>query len=275
MPSSALHVARTGLEAQDSRMRVIANNLANVGTTAFKRDRANFATLAYQDMRVAGQMRYYSYSRSDAGVQQIWRAVRRAIEQAETFIYLEDQYLVNLWVGQALARKLATAGKDFRIVILALHPDLADIEQVWPRRRALLAPLIAADPGRSRWQVFTRSLAKDHPYVHSKTWIFDDELVITGSANVDRRGYTYNSEADVVVAPERDEQGSYVDWAAIIAGVVLASAISLLLLTFGSALGLSFVNFRGSSPTYTSGDGSLSLDEADLWRKAVGAPEYL
>ena len=55
MPSSALHVARTGLEAQDARMRVIANNLANVGTTGFKRDRANFSTLAYQDTRVAGQ----------------------------------------------------------------------------------------------------------------------------------------------------------------------------------------------------------------------------
>ena len=36
-------------------MRVIANNLANVATTAYKRDRANFATLAYQDARVAGQ----------------------------------------------------------------------------------------------------------------------------------------------------------------------------------------------------------------------------
>ena len=55
MPSSALQVARTGLEAQDARMRVIANNLANVGTTGFKRDRANFATLAYQDTVVAGQ----------------------------------------------------------------------------------------------------------------------------------------------------------------------------------------------------------------------------
>ncbi|MDT0574702.1 flagellar basal-body rod protein FlgG [Croceicoccus sp. F390] len=55
MPVSALHVARTGLEAQDARMRVIANNLANIGTTGFKRDRANFATLAYQDARVAGQ----------------------------------------------------------------------------------------------------------------------------------------------------------------------------------------------------------------------------
>ncbi|MBN8502794.1 MAG: flagellar basal-body rod protein FlgG [Sphingomonadales bacterium] len=55
MPTSALHVARTGLEAQDARMRVIANNLANIGTTGFKRDRADFATLAYQDNRVAGQ----------------------------------------------------------------------------------------------------------------------------------------------------------------------------------------------------------------------------
>ncbi|MAM38019.1 MAG: flagellar basal-body rod protein FlgG [Erythrobacter sp.] len=55
MPSSALHVARTGLEAQDARMRVTANNLANIGTTGFKRDRANFATLAYQAARVAGQ----------------------------------------------------------------------------------------------------------------------------------------------------------------------------------------------------------------------------
>ncbi|MGB7419604.1 MAG: flagellar basal-body rod protein FlgG [Erythrobacter sp.] len=55
MPTSALHVARTGLEAQDARMRVIANNLANIGTAGFKRDRADFATLAYQEQRVAGQ----------------------------------------------------------------------------------------------------------------------------------------------------------------------------------------------------------------------------
>ena len=55
MSASALQVARTGLEAQDTRMRVIANNLANANTTAFKAERANFATLAYQDARVAGQ----------------------------------------------------------------------------------------------------------------------------------------------------------------------------------------------------------------------------
>lgn len=52
------------------------------------------------------------------------------------------------------------------------------------------------------------------------------------------------AQMDVVVAPEADDKTSYVDWPAIIAGIVLASTISLVLLTFGSALGLSFVNFR-------------------------------
>ncbi|MCW2350657.1 MULTISPECIES: flagellar basal-body rod protein FlgG [unclassified Sphingobium] len=54
MTSSALHVARTGLDAQDVKMRVIANNLANVNTVGFKRDRANFETLAYQQVIAAG-----------------------------------------------------------------------------------------------------------------------------------------------------------------------------------------------------------------------------
>jgi flagellar basal-body rod protein FlgG len=48
MTVAALQVARTGLDAQQERMQVIANNIANVNTTGFKRDRANFETLAYQ-----------------------------------------------------------------------------------------------------------------------------------------------------------------------------------------------------------------------------------
>lgn len=54
MSTSALQVARTGLDAQAERMRIIANNLANVNTTAFQRDRAEFATLAYQTITAAG-----------------------------------------------------------------------------------------------------------------------------------------------------------------------------------------------------------------------------
>ena len=54
MTSAAMHIARTGLDAQDMRMRVISNNLANVNTTAFKSDRANFETLAYQTVTDPG-----------------------------------------------------------------------------------------------------------------------------------------------------------------------------------------------------------------------------
>ena len=54
MGSSAMHIARTGLDAQDMKMRVISNNLANVNTTAFKRDRASFQTLAYQVVTAPG-----------------------------------------------------------------------------------------------------------------------------------------------------------------------------------------------------------------------------
>ena len=50
----ALHVAKTGLNAQQQRMSVISNNLANVNTVGFKRDRANFETLLYQNYRDAG-----------------------------------------------------------------------------------------------------------------------------------------------------------------------------------------------------------------------------
>jgi flagellar basal-body rod protein FlgG len=54
MTTAAMHIARTGLDAQDTRMRVISNNLANVNTTAFKRDRASFQTLAYQNVVTPG-----------------------------------------------------------------------------------------------------------------------------------------------------------------------------------------------------------------------------
>ncbi|MGZ3217054.1 flagellar basal-body rod protein FlgG [Paracoccus sp. T5] len=54
MSTNAMHVARTGLDAQQTRMQVIANNLANVNTTGFKRDRANFETLLYQTYRPGG-----------------------------------------------------------------------------------------------------------------------------------------------------------------------------------------------------------------------------
>jgi len=50
----ALYVAKTGLSAQDMNLTTISNNLANVSTTGFKRDRAEFQDLLYQIKRQPG-----------------------------------------------------------------------------------------------------------------------------------------------------------------------------------------------------------------------------
>ncbi len=51
---ASMWVAKTGLTAQSMRMTVIANNLANVNTTGFKKDRAMFEDLLYQRIVQAG-----------------------------------------------------------------------------------------------------------------------------------------------------------------------------------------------------------------------------
>ncbi len=50
----ALWVAKTGLDAQRTRMAVVAHNLANVNTTGFKRGRGVFSDLLYQNVRQPG-----------------------------------------------------------------------------------------------------------------------------------------------------------------------------------------------------------------------------
>jgi flagellar basal-body rod protein FlgG len=52
--ASALEIAQTGLEAQQTRMTVIANNLANVNTTGFKKGRGVFEDLLYETVGQPG-----------------------------------------------------------------------------------------------------------------------------------------------------------------------------------------------------------------------------
>ncbi|ODN42001.1 flagellar basal-body rod protein FlgG [Piscirickettsia litoralis] len=50
----ALWISKTGLDAQNLKLQVVSNNLANVSTTGFKKDRAVFQSLFYQNVRQAG-----------------------------------------------------------------------------------------------------------------------------------------------------------------------------------------------------------------------------
>ena len=50
----ALTIAATGMTAKEQNLEVIANNVANINTTGFKRSRAEFTDLIYQTERLMG-----------------------------------------------------------------------------------------------------------------------------------------------------------------------------------------------------------------------------
>src|SRR5207248_2885957 len=50
----SLWIAKTGLDAQQTQLDVVSNNLANVSTSGFKRSRAVFEDLLYQTLRQPG-----------------------------------------------------------------------------------------------------------------------------------------------------------------------------------------------------------------------------
>ena len=65
----ALDIAATGMEAQQLRVEVISNNLANLNTTAFNARRAEFADLHYQQVRQPGTVNASNGAVLPAGVQ--------------------------------------------------------------------------------------------------------------------------------------------------------------------------------------------------------------
>jgi flagellar basal-body rod protein FlgG len=56
MSVQTLYTAATGMNSLETKLDVIANNLANINTTAFKRDRANFEDLFYRHIRHPGTL---------------------------------------------------------------------------------------------------------------------------------------------------------------------------------------------------------------------------
>ena len=54
LPMRALAIAATGMSAQQTNVEVIANNIANINTTGFKRGKAEFTDLLYESERLQG-----------------------------------------------------------------------------------------------------------------------------------------------------------------------------------------------------------------------------
>jgi flagellar basal-body rod protein FlgG len=68
MTVQTLYTAATGMQAMESKLDVIANNMANINTTGFKKDRANFEDVFYRQYRLPGALDADS-SRTATGIE--------------------------------------------------------------------------------------------------------------------------------------------------------------------------------------------------------------
>ena len=146
----------------------------------------------------------------------IYQMIRKALETTKKFVYMEDQYLVcdekmgNLdSMLTLLVNKLKEETFKKLILFTTRVDDINDEFQgtAWKHRNNFISQLIATAPSKVEVCQYKKKgdigcSGNDYAsifYIHSKTWIFDDELLITGSANCNRRGYSHDSECDVAV----------------------------------------------------------------------------
>jgi phosphatidylserine/phosphatidylglycerophosphate/cardiolipin synthase-like enzyme len=135
----------------------------------------------------------------------IRRLLVAAIRNADRFIYMEDQYLMDL---EAAAELNAAVPRIQHLTILILGNALNDVPFGPEYRRdfveRVLKGLSTAD--RDKVRVFQLSTSTTpppvfgrHTYVHAKSWVFDDELAVIGSANCNRRGWQHDSEVNAFI----------------------------------------------------------------------------
>ncbi len=150
------------------------------------------------------------YAFAPSGEQTARALISNAIRNAKKFIYLEDQYFVNLEAAQLLANALSNGLAHLTIVVP--HHILSDLPLTVRHRRACIEILRQADPSHQRVRIFHRSMNGKapqktdwHTYVHSKMTIIDDEFAVVGTVNYNRRSWQYDSEINFgIYDPSRD-----------------------------------------------------------------------
>lgn len=131
------------------------------------------------------------YHFAATGDQSAKALVLNAISQSKKFIYIEEQYLFDMSISNALKAALPNLKK--LIIFITASSLVLDQRQPFSRRKDFIDNLTGGiQPPTDKVIVCMNS--KNYLYIHSKTFIFDDKFAITGSANLTRRGYSHDSE---------------------------------------------------------------------------------
>ena len=144
------------------------------------------------------------YDFAPDGERSIARGYSKAIAQARSLIYLEDQYLWSTDVAEVLARALrANSG----LHLIAVIPRFPDQDGRFSKPPNLIgradAIRLLREAGGDRVAIYALENEQGTPiYVHAKACVVDDTWATIGSDNLNRRSWTHDSELTCAILDE-------------------------------------------------------------------------
>jgi phosphatidylserine/phosphatidylglycerophosphate/cardiolipin synthase-like enzyme len=144
------------------------------------------------------------------GERSIARAYLKALARARALVYIEDQYLWGRLVAEALATALRAAPELCMIIVVPRHPDRDGRISGRAARAARAAQWRAIEhlrrAGGPRVAVYHLENEQGTPiYVHAKAVAIDDVWAMVGSANLNRRSWTHDSEVACAIVDQRPD----------------------------------------------------------------------
>jgi phosphatidylserine/phosphatidylglycerophosphate/cardiolipin synthase-like enzyme/uncharacterized membrane protein YdjX (TVP38/TMEM64 family) len=133
------------------------------------------------------------------------------IARAGSLLYIENQYLTSRAIRNALSRSLARAqGPDIVIVLPRQTGHWLEQHTMDVLRARLLSRLRDADR-HGRLRVYYPDVGGDRDMmVHAKLMIADDRVLRLGSSNLSNRSMGLDSECDLCIVAESDDQRAYI-----------------------------------------------------------------
>jgi phosphatidylserine/phosphatidylglycerophosphate/cardiolipin synthase-like enzyme len=141
------------------------------------------------------------YPFAPQGELSVARGYRKAVAQAQSLIYIEDQYLWSVDIARVFADALARRPSLRLVVVIPRFPDQDGRTAIPPnllgREQAMRLLRAAAGP---RVAVYSTENDDGTPvYVHAKVCVIDDTWACVGSDNANRRSWTHDSELSCAV----------------------------------------------------------------------------
>ncbi|WP_236833800.1 phospholipase D family protein [Blastococcus sp. KM273129] len=149
--------------------------------------------------------RHPAYPFAPHGERSVARGYAKALTRARRLVYVEDQYLWSREVAHVFAAALRRSPSLQLIIVVPRYPDQEgrlDLPAYSFGQSAALHSVLAA--GGHRVQVVNPENEAGRPiYVHAKVCIVDDVWAAVGSANLNRRSWTHDSELTAAVVDEQ------------------------------------------------------------------------